>query len=334
MATSRVPVPPPPNVPATMEAAAIDRFGPPEELTLHTRSVPELGPNEVLIALHAAGVGIWDAKIRDGTWATGKERFPLVLGTDGAGVVAAKGPHVRRFHVGDRVWAYAYENPKGGFYADFVAVDAQHVGRVPERLDLQHAGAAAVTGLTALQGIDEHLLVRAGETVLVFGASGAVGTLAIQFAKHREARVVGTATGRDATNLVERLGADAVIDGRSEDAVERLGEAAPAALAAVLALAGGEVLERCLELVKAGGRVAYPNPPREVSARDAIASDPAGGVDSITRRVRPSVSASLLVTSTSSTAPPLPFKDRYEEQIRTLARGDARNCVCGLATGM
>jgi NADPH:quinone reductase len=263
----------------TMSAAAIDRFGPPSVLTLHTLPVPKVGSREVLIALHAAGVGIWDAQMRSGKWATGRELFPLVLGTDGAGIVAERGRQVRRFQIDDPVWAYQYANPKGGFYAEYVAVKAEHVGRVPQRLDLFEAGAAAVTGLTALQGIN-HLRVTERETVLIFGASGAVGTLAIQFAKHRQTRVLGTASGDDATALVLRLGAHGVIDTRREDCIEQLHRLAPDGLDAVLALAGGEALERCLSLLSSGGRVAYPNgvepepqPPRgvRVVSYDAIA---------------------------------------------------------------
>jgi NADPH2:quinone reductase len=242
-----------------MRAVAIDRFGPPSVLKLHTLPIPEPGAHEVLIALHAAGVGVWDADIRAGWWPQGRPKFPLVLGTDGAGVVAGKGSRVRRFGMGDRVWAYEFINPKGGFYADYVAVNANHAARVPKRLDLLHAGAAVVTGLTALQGIDDHLRVRRGDTVLIFGASGAVGTLAVQFAKRRQARVIGTARGRAATALVKKLGADKVIDPSRNNAPEQLCEFAPDGVDAVLALAGGKNLERLLNLVRPGGRVAFPN---------------------------------------------------------------------------
>ncbi len=241
-----------------MEAAAIDRFGPPSVLTLHTFPVPKVGPSEVLIALHAAGVGVWDAKVREGTWATGDERYPLVLGTDGAGIVAARGARVRRFQIDDRVWAFKYRNPKGGFYAQYVAVKAEHVGRVPERLAVLEAGAAPATGLTAFQGVN-HLRLAEGATVLIFGGSGAVGTLAIQFARYRQARVLATASGQEATDLVLRLGAEAAIDPRQGDTVDRVRAFAPDGLDAVLALAGGAVLEQCLALVRTGGRVAYPN---------------------------------------------------------------------------
>ncbi|MEY2439695.1 MAG: hypothetical protein QOI34_1080 [Verrucomicrobiota bacterium] len=241
-----------------MRAAAIDRFGPPSVLKLHTVPIPEAGPNDVLIAIHGAGVGVWDADIRRGWWPEGRPKFPLVLGTDGAGVVVTKGSRVRRFRVGEKVWAYEFINRKGGFYAEYVAVNASHVGQIPRRLDLIHAGAAVVTGLTALQGIDDQLGVRSRETVLIFGASGAVGSLALQFAKRRGARVIGTARGRAATALVRKLGADAIVDTSLKDVREKLRAFAPDGLHAVLALAGGNALEQTLDVLRPGGRVAYP----------------------------------------------------------------------------
>jgi NADPH:quinone reductase len=248
-----------PELVATMKAAAIDRFGPPSVLTTRTLPVPECGPDEVLIAMQAAGVGVWDAKFRSGEWAEGKERFPLVLGTDGAGFVVAKGKRVRRFDVGDLVYGFRDANPKGGFYAQFVAVDAKYVAHIPPQLNLVEAGAAAATGLTALQGIDDALAVKKGETVLIFGASGALGTLAIQFAKRRGARVIGAASGRDGTALALQLGADGAFDGHRDDAAQRLRSLAPDGIDAALVLAGGGPLERCLDQVRARGRIAYPN---------------------------------------------------------------------------
>ncbi|HEX7125948.1 MAG TPA: NADP-dependent oxidoreductase [Thermodesulfobacteriota bacterium] len=260
MATRRAGARGAPVVPETMKAAAVDRFGPPDALALHTLPVPEPGPRQVLVAVHAAGVGVWDAAIRDGSWQpAGRARFPLIPGIDGAGIVASTGARVRRPAVGDRVYALEVANPQGGFYAEYVAVDAEHAAPVPRRLDMREAAAAATTGLTALQGIDDTLRLRSGESVLIFGASGAVGTLAVQFAKRRRARVLGTATGRAATALVRRLGADAVFDARARNAADRLRELAPDGLDAVLALAGGDELERCLDLVRSGGRIAYPN---------------------------------------------------------------------------
>ena len=145
----------PSAIPASMKAAATDRFGPPSMLTLHDVSVPTPESNEVLIALETAGIGSWDASIRDGSLRQpGRPRFPLVPGVDGAGVVVAKGARVRRFRLGDRVYAYEWGNRQGGFYAEFAVADAAHAARIPKSLDLRDAGAVATTGLTALQGID------------------------------------------------------------------------------------------------------------------------------------------------------------------------------------
>lgn len=243
-----------------MRAAAIDRFGSPSVITVHTLPIPQPGPRQILIAVRAAGVGSWDASIRDGSWRpAGRSKFPRVLGTDGAGVVVAKGARVTRFHIGDRAYAYDAENPNGGFYAEYVAVDERNAAHVPDRLDDEQAGAGAVTGLTAQQGIDRVLKVRKGETVLIFGASGAVGTLAVQFARRHGARVLATASGRKATALVRRLGADAVVDGRSRNVADRLRKLTPDGIDAVLALAGGDELERCLDFLRDGGRIAHPN---------------------------------------------------------------------------
>ena len=243
--------------PATMKAAAIDRFGPPSVLKLHTLPMKKPGAGEVLIALHSAGVGVWDESVRDGSWRPyGRPKFPLVPGTDGAGVVTAVGARVRRFAIGDRVYAVKYA---GGFYAEAVVVETENVARVPSRLDLLSAGAAPVPGLTALQGIDKHLRVRRGESVLIFGATGSVGTHAVQFAKRLHARVLATASGRKASALIRRLGADGVFDPRRPDAPEQLEELARGGIDCVLALTGGDVLEKCIDLVRPGGRVAYPN---------------------------------------------------------------------------
>src|ERR1700730_136517 len=123
--------------PKTMRAAAIDRFGGPEVLSIHSLPVPVPDAREVSIALDTAGVGGWDADMREGWSPSGRTRFPLILGTDGSGVIAQVGSRVRRFQVGDKVYAYTWDNPKGGFYAEYVAAPSDNVAHIPKPLDLK-----------------------------------------------------------------------------------------------------------------------------------------------------------------------------------------------------
>lgn len=242
----------------TMKAAAIDRAGGPEVLTLHTLPVPRPAADEVLIAVDTAGIGSWDVDLRRHPEEIKHSAFPLVLGTDGAGTVAALGSQVRGFKVGDRVYSYSWDNPNGGFYAEYVAVPSQRVGHVPSGLSLRDAGGIATTGLTAIQGIDDALHMKSGETLIIHGASGGVGSLALQFAKLRGVKVLASASGTDGLDFVRKLGADAVVDGRHGDIVAAARAFAPGGVDAVLAFAGGDSLERCMDALRPGGRVAYP----------------------------------------------------------------------------
>jgi NADPH:quinone reductase-like Zn-dependent oxidoreductase len=247
------------GIPEIMRAAAIDRFGGPDVLSLHLLPTPVPDKGEVLIAIDTAGVGSWDADMRQGWSPSGRTRFPLVLGTDGAGMIAAVGSHMRRLKVGDEVYAYSFDNPKGGFYAEFVAVSKEMVSALPRGLDLGHAGAIPTTGLTALQGVNDALHIKRGETLIIHGAAGGVGSLAIQFAKLRGAQVLATALGDDGLAFVLRLSADKAADGQREDLAQAAHSFEPGGVHAVLGLAGGDALERCLDSVRSGGRFAYPN---------------------------------------------------------------------------
>src|SRR4029077_13976224 len=132
-----------------------------------TLPVPKPDPDEVLIAVHTAGVAVWDAAVREHPQEIKHSRFPLVLGTEGSGVIAAVGSQVRGFKLGDEVYSYSWDNPKGGFYAEYVAVPGKLVGHVPRRLSVRDAGAIATTALTAIQGIDDALHVKSGETLII-----------------------------------------------------------------------------------------------------------------------------------------------------------------------
>jgi NADPH2:quinone reductase len=280
----------PVSLPATMTAIAIERFGGPEVLSLRSLPVPVPEEDEVLIAVDTAGVGSWDADIRDGSFTNGRTHFPLVLGTDGSGIVKAVGSRVRRLNVGDRVYAYSWENPKGGFYAEYVAVPAKTAAHIPERFDLEHAGAIPTTGLTALQGIDDALHVKKGENIAIHGAAGGVGTLAVQFAKLRGARVLATVSSDDRLAFVRGLGADIAVNGKQGDIAGAAQHFAPGGIDAVLGLTGGETLERLLDTVRPGGRLAYPNgidpEPRKRHETEVTPYDAIAGVEEFERFAR------------------------------------------------
>src|SRR5581483_4289789 len=129
------------NTPQTMQAAAIDRFG--GEVTPQTLPVPQIAPDEILIRVESAGVGVWDEYEREGGFAQfvgGKPKFPYVLGSDGAGTIVAVGEDVTQFKEGDRVYALALANPKGGFHAEYIALKADHASPIPGGLSVEEAG--------------------------------------------------------------------------------------------------------------------------------------------------------------------------------------------------
>src|SRR2546421_11369846 len=246
----------------TMRAAALDRFGGIETIQMKNLPVPEHGPDEILPRVESAGVGVWDPYEREGEFAKmfgTKPRFPYVLGSDGAGTGAAVGERVRNFKEGDRAYALALANPKGGFYAEYAAVKAENASPIPKKLTVEQAGVMPVDALTALRGLDEILRVKQGESVLVFGAGGGIGHLAVQLAKRMGARVLAVASGEDGVALVKRLGADAVVNGRKDDVEAAARAFAPGGLDAALVTAGGEATERALRALRDKGRVAYPN---------------------------------------------------------------------------
>ncbi|MGD2046997.1 MAG: NADP-dependent oxidoreductase [Gemmatimonadota bacterium] len=250
------------DIPETMKAAALDRFGGPEELTLHDVAVPELGPDELLVHVHTAGVGVWDRSEREGRmadWRDSEPSFPYVLGSDGAGTVVATGAEVSRFEEGDRVYGAAFLSPKGGFYAEYTAVQEDQAAPVPEGLELEEAGALAIDAATALRGLRDALDIQNGETVLIFGASGGVGHLAVQLAHRMGAKVLAVASGSDGVDFVEQLDAEEVVDGHAGGIEEATARIAPNGLDAALITTAGEGLEAALEGLHEGARVAWPN---------------------------------------------------------------------------
>jgi NADPH:quinone reductase-like Zn-dependent oxidoreductase len=269
-----------------MKAEVFERFGRPEEMHSAEIPVPELGEGEVLIQVETAGVAPWDLELADGTFGRDKARFPMVLGSDGAGTIVARGPGAERFEPGDPVYAWGFMNPKGGFFAEYAVVPEPQVELIPPGLSMAEAGVLAADGLTALAGLD-HLQLAASQSLLVLGASGGVGHLAVQLAKRLGVRVFAVASGSDGVELALRLGADAAVDGRTADDVSAAAFAfAPAGLDAALVLAGSRVVGP-LALVRRGGRIAYPNgvqpAPRALPGVSVQAFNGYGGRESLGR---------------------------------------------------
>jgi NADPH:quinone reductase-like Zn-dependent oxidoreductase len=241
------------TIPKKMKAEVIDRFGDPEEV-MHTATVPvpKIDDRDVLIDVRAAGVGAWDPSLCKGEFGS-EAGLPRILGSDGAGTIVATGKKVRRFHVGDRVLSYGFMNPKGGFFAEYAAVSEDEVALLPDTITLDEAGPLAADGLTALAGLDA-LELRRGQRLMIFGASGGIGHLALQLAKRMGLRVLAIASGRDGVALARRLGADQSVDGHGKDVADAVAAFAPKA-ALVLAPGADDLLSH----VDEGGRVAYPN---------------------------------------------------------------------------
>ena len=246
----------------TMQAAALDRFGGPEALKIQNLPIPEIEAQEVLIRVAAAGVGAWDPYEREGRFVEimgTKPTFPYVLGTDGAGTVAAVGKDVKRFKEGDRVYAAELGNPKGGFYAQYTAVKADNASLIPGDLSVEQAAVLLTDGLTALTGLEKVLELKSGETLMVVGASGGIGHLAIQLAKRLGAKVFAIASGDDGVQFAKNLGADIAVDGHGDNVLNAAKEFAPNGIDAALVSAGGEEIDEALSAIRQGGRIAYPH---------------------------------------------------------------------------
>jgi NADPH:quinone reductase len=246
----------------TMRAVALDKFGGPEALKVQNIPIPQIDADEVLIRIEAAGVGAWDPYEREGRFVeiTGnKPTFPYVLGTDGAGTIAAVGKDVNRFKEGDRVYAAELANPKGGFYAQYAAVKADSVSLIPGDLTVEQAAVLPTDGVTALTGLERVLGLKSGESLMVYGASGGIGHLALQLGKRLGAKVFAIASGDDGVQLAKKLGADSAVDGKGDDVLNAAKEFSPNGIDAALVTAGGEPTDEALSAIRRGGRIAYPH---------------------------------------------------------------------------
>jgi NADPH:quinone reductase-like Zn-dependent oxidoreductase len=236
-----------------MRAAAIETFGGPEVLKIMELAKPEPRPGEVLIALKGAGVGPWDGKMRESPDAAGDPALPYILGFEGAGVVVAVGDGVSNLRVGDEVYTYRWP---GGCFAEYIAASAEVTGRKPSSLSFDEAAGVPVAGLTARQGVVEELEIKSGESLLITGAAGGVGTFAIQIAAAQGARVIAQVAA-DNASYVSDLGAADWVDYNDEDWVNKArSKAGGDGVDAVLDLVGEPAFGAAMRALRPGGRAA------------------------------------------------------------------------------
>lgn len=224
---------------------------------------PELRDDEVLVQVHAAGVNLLDSKIRDGEFKLILPyRLPLILGHDVAGVVVKVGPRVRQFKLGDEVYARP-DDFRIGTFAEFVPVKEASLAIKPKGLTMEEASSIPLVALTAWQALVEKANLKKGQKVFIQAGSGGVGTFSIQLAKHLGATV---ATTTSATNvaLVKSLGADVVIDYKTQDFEDVLRD-----YDVVLNSQDGKTLEKSLRVLKPGGKlISISGPPDPDFAKD------------------------------------------------------------------
>jgi NADPH:quinone reductase len=245
----------------TMKVWGISRYGvhQPDAMKLPT---PQPGPRDVLIRMQGAEIGDWDALVMRGEWRM-ERSFPLALGLAGAGTVAAVGKQVVSFAEGDLVYTYNYpihhdgcpaNRHHNGAWAELMLVPFRHVARAPVSLDLVRAGSLPIVGLTAHETLTDILRVEKHDVVLITGASGGVGHLAVQIAAHRGAHVVGTARKQD-HEFLRGLGAEEVIDYTERDFVDEVRKRYPEGVDKALNGVDGETANQVVRAVRPGGHV-------------------------------------------------------------------------------
>lgn len=239
-----------------MRAIVVSRFGGPEVLEERDVEAPKAGPGELLVRVVASATNPVEAKVRqDGRWA-GLEP-PFVTGYDASGVVEQVGPGVSGFQAGDEVF-YSPElhGNRWGTHAELNAVPAAIVAKKPATLSHEEAAAIPLAGGTAWEAVVRRLRPIPGETLLVHGGAGGVGSFAVQFAKACGARVLATASSQNLATLRE-LGADVAIDYRAEDVAQRaLAETGGRGVDAVMSCVGGATVLQSLSCLRPFGRIA------------------------------------------------------------------------------
>lgn len=249
-----------------MKAFVLDGYGKKRALRSAEVPAPELRDDEVLVQVHAAGVNLLDSKIRNGEFKLILPyRMPLILGHDVAGVVVRVGARVRQFKPGDAVYARP-DDFRIGSFAELVPVKEASLAPKPQGLTMEEAASIPLVGLTAWQALVEVAQLKRGQKVFIQAGSGGVGTFAIQLAKHLGA-TVATTTSTANVPLVKRLGADVVIDYKTQDFEAHLRD-----YDVVLHSQDSAALEKSLRVLKRGGKLVSISGPADPAFGQQIAA--------------------------------------------------------------
>ena len=248
-----------------MKAIRVNEFGGPEVFRLEEVATPRPAPGQVLVRMHAIGVNPVETYIRAGTYAR-LPALPYTPGNDGAGVVEQIGDSVTEFKPGDHVYT---AGSLSGTYAEFALCRTDQVHRLPENTSFAQGAAMGTPYATAYRGLFQRAEAKPGETVLVHGASGGVGTAAVQLARARGLRVLGTAGSDEGRKLVRDQGAHEVFDHRAPDHFEQIMNATnERGVDVIVELLANVNLGKDLTILAKGGRVAI------VGSRGRVEIDP------------------------------------------------------------
>ena len=249
-----------------MKAFIVKRYGKKEKLQLAETAEPVVKENDILVQVHAAGVNLLDAKVRNGEFKIFLPyKAPFILGHDVAGVITKVGSRVSKFKLGDEVYARPADHSIGTF-AEYISMNENDVAIKPKNLSMEEAASIPLVGLTAWQALIEKANLKKGQKVFIQAGSGGVGTFVIQLAKHLGA-TVATTTSSSNFDLVKSLGADIVIDYKKDDFETILKD-----YDVVLNSQDTKTLEKSLRILKPNGKVISISGPPDVDFANQIGS--------------------------------------------------------------
>lgn len=254
-----------------MKAIIVREFGAADVLKFEEIETPVPNENQILVKIEAAGVNPVDTYVRSGVYAQ-KPNLPYTPGKDGAGIVEAVGEKVTKFAVGDRVLT---ADSVSGTYAEFCLCEAKHLIKLPENISFEQGAGVFVPYATSFRALFQKAKAQAGETILIHGASGGVGTAAIQWAKNAGLKVVGTASSAEGQKLIKEQGADFVFNHADENYLQQILEATGGVdvilemLANVNLVKDFDVLKMFGRIVVIGNRGSLDFNPRLIMGKDA-----------------------------------------------------------------